>query len=287
MRFDGTQFPIEISLSPIETEDGILVSSTISDISERKRADELKRQFERKEANEHFISLLAHELKAPIIGANHVLKALADNQMGDLNEKQTELLDQVIDGHTSTLAMIGDIVEVYQFEKDIENMVLTTLNMIELVNQCVVEAEKEARKRNIDIMVELPEAVPNFVGNKKSLRRVLENLLDNAIRFSKSNTSISVHLEVTDSNTIELSIQDSGPGIGALDRERLFHRFWQGVISNRYTPGTGQGLYYCKQIVDAHNGSIACDTELGKGSRFTVTLPLKPKEASVGQLRLV
>lgn len=275
LRKDGTTFPVEISLSPIETEEGILVSSAIRDITDRKKAEELKRRVERLEANEHFIALLAHELKAPIIGANQVLKALVAEQLGELNEKQKDVVGQVIDGHTNTLAMISDIVEVYQFEKDIDKLVLSTINLIDLVNECIDEAAEEARQRDIKIAAHLPDTVPDIVANAKSIRRVLQNLLENAIKYSPLDSSINVYLRHSDDEHIELSVQDTGPGIGIKERDRLFQRFWQGSVKNRYVPGTGQGLYYCKQIVDAHRGTITYESELGRGTTFTVILPLK------------
>ncbi|HEY9785681.1 MAG TPA: PAS domain-containing sensor histidine kinase [Candidatus Obscuribacterales bacterium] len=273
-RKDGTQFPVEISLSPIQTEDGVFVSSAVRDVTERKKAEELKRRVERMEANEHFIGLLAHELKTPIIGANHILRALADGQSRELSDEHRRALTQVIDGHSSTLAMISDIIEVYEFERDIDKLALSQVDLCDLIEQCVRAAGEEARKRSIAIEVDVQERVPAVHANRKSLERVLENLLDNAIKFSPPHSAIRVYLRVADGESVELSVQDRGPGIGQKEQERLFKRFWQGSVEGRYVPGTGQGLYYCKQIVDAHRGTISYESESGKGAKFTVKLPV-------------
>jgi len=92
-------------------------------------------------------SLRGHELKAPIIGANHVLTALVDKRLGDLNAEQIDILQQLIEGHTNTLGVIGGILEVYQFERDIDKLVLSTTNLIDIVNQCIAEGNEEAFRR--------------------------------------------------------------------------------------------------------------------------------------------
>jgi PAS domain S-box-containing protein len=275
LRKNQTKLPVEIRFGSIETDEGVLISSSIRDITDRKLAEELKRRIERKEANEHFIGLLAHELKAPIIGANHVLNALANKQLGEVNDKQVEILRQLIDGQTATLAMINDILEVYQFERDIDKLAFSTVNMIDLVKQCVREASSEAEPRGVKIQAHYPESMPMIIANGKGLQRVLENLLKNAIRISSSPSLVSVSLHCVNGERVELSVQDTGPGIAPEVRDRLFKRFWMGSIEKHFVPGRGLGLYYCKQIVDVHQGTIECDTELGRGTTFTVVLPLK------------
>lgn len=117
-----------------------------------------------------------------------------------------------------------------------------------------------------------------------SIERVVQNLLDNALKFAPDSGAIKVRLVSTDPNTI-LEIEDNGPGIAPEEQSLLFKRFYQGAAGKRYTGGSGLGLYLCKQIVVAHSGSIECQSKPGQTTVFRVSLPTQnPKTQQEARL---
>jgi len=101
----------------------------------------------------------------------------------------------------------------------------------------------------------------------------VQNLLDNALKFTPKGGTVELRLTQRYENIL-IEIEDTGPGLSEEEKERVFEKFWQGVEGKRYVPGTGLGLNLCKQVVDAHGGTIRCHSQLGLGTCMQVTLPV-------------
>ncbi|MCC6978936.1 MAG: hybrid sensor histidine kinase/response regulator [Candidatus Melainabacteria bacterium] len=244
--------------------DGRLLSRAITHAIERARLI-----YER----EDFLATLTHDLKNPLIGANRVIELLAERKIGDLNDEQVNLLTHIKNSNWTLLTLIGNLLEVYRFEKDLDTLYFEHTNLMQIVNNCMKEIAPIAFDRNIQVTKEIADESEAIVlADADSLSRVLRNLLDNALKYTPSGGQVKVSVSSSD-DIVQLSVSDTGPGIPEEDRKHLFERFWRGRASRRHTPGTGLGLYLCQQIISMHKGKISCTCPSEVGTSFVVELP--------------
>mgnify|MGYP000184202009 CR=1 FL=1 len=242
---------------------------------ERKQTEENSKRLLVLEQREEFMATLTHDLKNQLIGANRILELMAQQAMGVVSSEQSDLLLQVRDNNKMLLSMIQNLIEVYRFEKDINAVILENTNLLLIVSSCIKDIAPIAENRAIRIKTDFSEHLREVRADASAIRRVMQNLLDNALKFTPSGGEISLLVHPTN-GCISVKIGDTGPGISTEEQAKLFQRFSQGRVGKKYTPGTGLGLYLCKQIVDAHNGQITCSSEEGRGTVFCVTLPAVP-----------
>lgn len=244
--------------------DGRLLSRAITHAIERARLI-----YER----EDFLATLTHDLKNPLIGANRVIELMAEEKIGKLNDEQINLLFHIKNSNWTLLTLIGNLLEVYRFEKDLATLYFEHTNLMQIINTCMKEIAPIASDRNIQVLKEMPENPEALVlADADSLTRVLRNLLDNALKYTPTGGEVKVSLS-SSADSVTLKVSDTGPGIPEEDRKHLFERFWRGRASRRHTPGTGLGLYLCQQIVTMHKGTISCACPSEMGTSFLVELP--------------
>lgn len=239
----------------------------------RKRGERLSRTLERKEANEHFIALLAHELKSPLKSATNILTSLVENRLGELQPNQKEILKQVIEEQDNLLSMINDILNAYEFEKKIDSLEFKPTNINLLIENTIKQFRPRLDERNIKIVTKMQELELVAKIHEQSIEQALHNVIDNAIKYSYNDSVVYINLNTSDER-FELKIKDSGPGISSQIQPKIFQRLWQGVVAGHYQPGSGQGLYYCKQIIDAHNGIITLESDGEQGTTLKIILPI-------------
>lgn len=240
---------------------------------ERKQALENAKRLIVLEQREEFMATLTHDLKNPLLGANYLLEMLADETRGKIQAEQTNILLQLRDNNKLLLSMIQNLIEVYRFEKDVSVIVPENTDLLNIASACLQDIAPIAENRRIALKIEIPKQVKNIRADANAIRRVLQNLLDNALKFTPTGGEVTLKLEASNGFVV-VEIIDTGPGISVEDQKKLFQRFVQGRAGKKYTPGTGLGLYLCKQIVEAHRGEIACISTEGEGSIFRVRLPV-------------
>jgi signal transduction histidine kinase len=165
--------------------------------------------------------------------------------------------------------MVQNLIEVYRFENGKPTLTLELVALDQIASPTVNELAVLAADKGIQLIQNIPENLGGIAVDRQSIRRVLQNLLDNAIKFSDRGGAVQIIAE-EEVHAITIHVKDTGIGIPADEQGSIFERFVQG---KRRTVGSGLGLYLCKQIVTAHKGTITCSSIEGRGTTFSVRLP--------------
>jgi PAS domain S-box-containing protein len=241
------------------------------DITVYKQADELARRNSLLQQREDFMATLAHDLKSPLVGANRLLELMTQGYTGELTEEQRRLLVRLRNGNVALLGMIENLLDVHRYELGSLALLFEELDFSQLVVELAQDYLPLAEGKGVEIKVRIADATACSV-DQAAMRRVLQNVLDNALKFSEPGGSITLELECRDGNAV-LSVADTGPGLTPEEQEQVFERFWQ-APGGRRAGGTGLGLYLCKQIVQAHGGFVKCASRPGRGTTFIINLPM-------------
>ncbi len=241
---------------------------------ERYKAEE---QRLRMAAIQDFTSMLAHDLKVPILGTEKVLDALLSKQLGELTQTQMQVLSSIRDANQRQLKLIRKLLEIYQYEVGRADLILKELNTETLITDCV-----EPITSNLDIKIETNFASAKNVdgspciikGDRESLIQLLSNLLDNAIKYGDISKPIAVFSEIKNDKFCT-HIHNFGNVISPDIQQSLFKSFWQGIPGKTYVANTGLGLYLCHRIAQLHGGSLNCHSTAEAGTTMTLKLPLK------------
>jgi protein-histidine pros-kinase len=279
-RKDGTEFPIEISLSPLETEDGVLVSSAIRDITDRRRFERAlqEKNIELENANlakDRFLASMSHELRTPLNAIIGFTGTLLMRLPGPINADQEKQLKTVQASARHLLALINDLLDLAKIEAG-----KVELNLEPTVCQSVLEEvsaalRPQADAKGLDFELGMPERELVVHTDRRALSQIILNLANNAIKFTEHG-AVRLQLcerQVNGQRAIEIAVADSGVGIRAEDQRKLFAAFTQvGVSARRWQEGTGLGLHLSQKLAELLGGQIACRSEYGHGSTFTLTL---------------
>ncbi len=243
--------------------------------------DELQRLYRALEtASKHkseFLANMSHELRTPlnaIIGFSQVLR---EGISGEINAKQQEYLDDIVTSANHLLALINDVLDLSKVEAGQVELQVAPFSLSDALERGVSMVREQATINGVQVALHANGGLDAVAGDERRIRQVIFNLLSNAVKFTPSGGSVDV--SATQSNgKVTVSVADTGPGIAAEDLDRIFEEFQQTETGARQTEGTGLGLALSKRFVEMHGGRIWCDSELGKGSTFRFTLPLRPVE---------
>lgn len=231
---------------------------------------------------EDFVSRLAHDLRTPLVAADRMLKLFLDGALGELPSTIHEATGTLARSNQNLLEMVNTLLQVYRYEAGRQTLNLQSVNLQVLISEVAQELEPLIQEKGLSLHLDCAE-VPQVLGDRLELRRVITNLLGNAIKFTDQGT-ISIHLRTVSAppqgsfykrqkpqNWVVLEVEDTGSGISAQDQAKLFNRFQQG---QHRRAGSGLGLHLSRCIVEAHQGEIGVKSKLGKGSCFIVRLPV-------------
>lgn len=220
---------------------------------------------------EDFVATLTHDLKTPILAANRAIKLLIDGDFGMVQDSQARILETIHQSNEALYKLVQTLLDVYRYDSGAKKLVLAHHDVAGMLKQLVVGLEPLANSKNVRVVAVVPAVPTDVLCDVEELRRVLQNLIDNALKFTPTGGSIEVTMRQAASVT-EFTVVDTGKGISDADKPKLFQRFWQAAGSGRYYASTGLGLYLCRKIVELHGGQISCESKLGEGSSFTFTV---------------
>jgi two-component system, sensor histidine kinase and response regulator len=240
---------------------------------------------------EEFISRMTHDLQTPLVAANRMLDLIGEDVFGEVPSKVKHSLSTIVRSNQDLLQMVRNIVEAYTYDTKSKKFNFIPVDLHQLVNEIVQELSPIAIAKNIELNaiidsnrtdeseINLCEAhqqhsqtaTMTIDGDRLELKRLIINLVGNSLKFTDTGTvSIELTPSTLDRPWVNVAVSDTGVGIDPADRVNLFERFRRGKHKRS---NSGLGLYLCKQIAEAHHGSIAATSTLGEGSTFTITLP--------------
>jgi PAS domain S-box-containing protein len=257
---------VEATTSPVPAPDGSLagVAIVIKNITELKKIEFLKSQF---------VSMVSHELKAPIAAVYGFLKLISDKSMQITPDKQDEFIDRSIVRLDSLLKMVNDLLDISRMEMKTTQREIKELNLLEIIKTIMELFQLDIKRKNIEISMSYSDSIPPLSGDQDEITRLFTNLISNGIKYNKQNGSLEINIERID-DYIVTEIKDSGIGMKSAERNNLFHEFYR--VKNEFTKdigGTGLGLSIVKRIIDSYAGKIEVDSEFGIGTSFRVFLP--------------
>jgi protein-histidine pros-kinase len=281
LRKDGTEFPVEISLSPLETEEGLFVSSAIRDVTERKRFEQTLRdkniELENAAlAKDRFFASMSHELRTPLNAIIGFTGTLLMKLPGPLNAEQDKQLLIVQKGARHLLSLINDMLDLAKLGANKLDLKREAIDCNSVLEDVAASLRLEAEKKGLLFTVSVPNHVVVKQTDLRALNQIIINLTGNAIKFTEHG-SVSLRLEqrvTADGKVVAFSVEDTGPGISQEDQPRLFEAFSRmDAADRRKLEGTGLGLHLSRKLADQLGGCITFHSELGKGSTFTLELP--------------
>ena len=236
----------------------------VHDVTRHREADRMKNEF---------ISNVSHELRTPLFSIRGFLELMKSGKVPD-EETRMEFINMMYRKTLHLNRLVDDLLDISRMEQGAFELEAGPLAVRPLILHAVAEMQFAAQEKEIRLETAVPKTLPPVWGDPNRLEQVVVNLLDNAIKFTPHEGAVTVRGRVLEGELV-IEVQDTGPGIPADALDRLFARFYQvDASSTRRAGGIGLGLSISQQIVEAHGGRIWVDSEVGKGSTFSFTVPL-------------
>jgi len=272
-RKDGVRIYLSLSVSPIKDVAGRVIGylRVAKDITEKKRYERRLKELDKMKSD--FVSNVSHELRTPLTA----IKASADNMLdglvGDLSEKQTRYLARIKSNADRLARLINDLLDLSRIEAGI-NLKPTNLDLVTIAKEVTEILRPVAAEKLITLTIESPENTLTAWADPDRISEVLMNLLGNAIKFTPTHGEVTLSLRRSGNEWVKISVADTGPGIPSEEANRIFDKFYQVTQAEKQKAvGTGLGLSITKALVEMHGGKIWLESEGGRGSIFSFTLP--------------
>ncbi len=222
-----------------------------------------------------FLANMSHELRTPLNAVIGFSEVLIQRMFGELNDKQDEYLKDIYASGQHLLSLINDILDLSKIEAGRMELAPAPFHLPSALENAVTLVKERAARHGIALELDLDPGLGELVGDERKVKQVLLNLLSNAVKFTPEGGRISLKASRTD-GVVEIAVADTGIGIAPEDQATIFEEFRQvGSDETRKQEGTGLGLTLAKKFVELHGGRIWVESELGRGSTFTFTLPLR------------
>ncbi len=276
LKRDGSEFPAEISLSPIHTEEGVFVIAALRDVTERRRVleEENRRMLEANRLKSEFLANMSHELRTPLNAIIGFSELMVHEKVGPLSPDHKEYLGDILSSARHLLQLINDVLDLTKVEAGKMQFRPEKVDLTRSINEVKEVLRGMAGPKKLDLQAEVDPALGPVVLDPAKLKQLLYNFLSNSIKFTPDGGKVTVRGLPEGPDHFRLEVQDTGIGIKDQDLHKLFIEFQQldQGVSKKYA-GTGLGLALTKRLVEAQGGTVSVKSQFGKGSVFTAILP--------------
>ena len=281
-RQDGREFPVDISLSPLEVDGVTLVIAAIRDVSARKQSTEAQVQTVREASRlkSEFLANMSHELRTPLNAIIGFAELMHDGKVGAVSARQQEYLDDILTSSRHLLQLINDVLDLSKVEAGKMEFRPEPVDLAKLIREVKDILRTLAAQKQIRVEVEIDAGVTGVLADPAKLKQVLYNYLSNALKFTPDDGRVVVRVVPEGPEAFRLEVEDTGIGIRPEDMDRLFTEFQQldaGMAKQH--AGTGLGLALTKRVVEAQGGRVEARSAPGKGSLFSAVLPRITRQA--------
>ncbi len=238
------------------------------DLTREKMIDRMKSEF---------ISVAAHQLRTPLSAIKWIIKMVLDGDAGELTAEQADLLKKGYESNERIIALVNDLLNVSRIEEGRFGYNFSAADFREVLNIVLDNTKKQMESRHIKLELKVPESLPPVYMDKSRINMVLQNLVENSIKYTPEYGKIEIKVEVSKQKMLRVSVKDNGVGIPKAEQAKLFSKFFRASnVVRMETEGTGLGLFIAKNIITKHGGTIKVKSEEGKGTEISFTLPLSP-----------
>jgi two-component system phosphate regulon sensor histidine kinase PhoR len=254
----------QVTAAPIQTDGSSAAVLVLHDITEIRRVERVRRDF---------VDNVSHEFKTPLTAIQGFAETLLGGALED--PKNSRRFLEIISDHAVRLSQLtNELLKLSQIETGRLELNLRPVAVRDLVDACLETAKIKANPKGLSLDKQCSDDLPRVQGDRQHLREVLQNLLDNAIQYTPSGGKVTISA-VANGNVVKISVADSGVGILHDEQQRIFERFYRTEVARTLEiGGTGLGLAIAKHLIEAHNGRIEVESEVGKGSVFSVYVPI-------------
>ncbi len=227
------------------------------------------------EAKDEFVSMASHQLRTPLTSVKGYIDMVLEGDAGEISDMQKHLLGEAFTSSERMVHLINDFLNVSRLQTGKFMIDRRQIDLATIVRQEVDGLRTTASQRQLTLKYDEPSSFPQLYLDEGKIRQVVMNFIDNAIYYSKENTTITVGLSADDT-TVTLTVKDTGIGVPVDEQAQLFTKFYRASNARKQRPdGTGVGLYLAKKVIVAHDGSMVFSSTPEKGSTFGFTLPVK------------
>ncbi len=236
---------------------------TLRDITERARLEQAKSDF---------VATASHELRSPLTSIKGFIELLESTNADNLTERQREFIAIVLKSTDRLVDLVNDLLDIARIESGQFEVHARSVDLRDTIEEvaALMAPRLEGKRQRLDVQIDDPR--PPALADPARMRQVVTNLVTNAHLYTDEHGTITLRLQ-GDAGQTQITVADTGRGMAPEDARRIFDRFYRGSADERKSPGTGLGLAIVKSLVDLHGGSIDVDSELGRGTTFTVRLP--------------
>lgn len=282
VRKDGSAFPVEISLSPLETEDGTLVSSAIRDVTARKQLEQRMREANRMKSE--LLANMSHELRTPLNAIIGFAALMHQGKVGPMAPQHHEYVGDILTSSRHLLGVINDALDLAKIEAGKIELRPEEVELGAVVGEVRDVLRELAARKRLAVEIAVEPGLGRVRVDPRRVKQVLYNFLANAIEHTPEGGRITIGAAAEGAGSFRLSVRDTGIGIAPEDLSRLFVEFQQlDASSRRKHQGTGLGLALTKSIVEAHGGHVEVESTPGTGSTFSAIVPRVAAAAAEGK----
>lgn len=264
---DDTTTYIQVDSLPIQSVAGEVVGwvKVLRDVTREKELEEVKSDF---------ISIAAHQLRTPLAALKWFFKIMSEGDAGPVSAKQQDLLHKAYDRNNQVIEIVNNLLNISEIEQGRFPYEFANTDIVALVKKEVEHAQLDADHQQQTVELNVKGDIPLVEIDRQKMHMCIQNLLDNALKYSPPATTVKVSVAVKN-NCVFLSVADAGIGIPQEQQKKIFSKFFRGKNAKEFvTSGSGLGLYIVKNVVHKHRGHIWFSSTIGKGTTFYISLPI-------------